>query len=172
MEWFVVHFSGETHVWIINIMHDTGLKRDHYAWNLNIIHKKRLETRTLCMKQAWKIKIMHETCFKNVNIRHATLTSCIKRLETRTLCMVHACYINIVHETCIDIMHAWTMHEHEHLQEQNINIMPEPCIKHEHYVWNLTRTKHLHYAWNMLETWTLLNMNIMHETLTSCIKKA
>ena len=115
---------------------------------------------------------MHETCFKNVNIRHATLTSCIKRLETRTLCMVHACYINIVHETCIDIMHAWTMYEHEHLQGQNINIMPELCMKHEHYVWNLTRTKHLHYAWNMLETWTLLNMNIMHETLTSCIKKA
>ena len=56
----------------MNIMHETGLKRDHYAWNINIMHKKgfkrewnKHEKLRLCIKYAWNANIMHEACMEH-----------------------------------------------------------------------------------------------------------
>ena len=82
----------------MNIKHEICLKHEHYAWNITIMHTKRLKTGTLCMDHAWNMNIKNETCLKhehhawNINIMH---TKGLKwghyawnSLEMRTLCMV------------------------------------------------------------------------------------
>ena len=55
--WNMNIIKHEHYAWNINIMHKKGLKWEHYAWNK---HGKL----RLCMKYAWNVNIMHEICLK------------------------------------------------------------------------------------------------------------